>query len=189
MLTRRLIGQGMKTRTVTYSSRSWRVRWPVARYFGRGSFSRLGWPPRILAWLLSAGIAGLAGWQYAVLGPVAFEIVFLATVLADARRVRGLSHPVAVANGTQLETVRAEVRRRAALPRVASPGGWSVPAGVRPAWNWSPPPGLEPRLDRVPLWARLWYATPLVDRYAHAWLWHHGGWDVIPPESWAAPPA
>jgi hypothetical protein len=176
----------MRTRTVTYSPRSWRVRWPVARILGRGYFGRLRWPPRILAWLLSAGIAGLAGWQYAVLGPVAFEIAFLMTVLADSRRARAMPGPVAVEDATRLEALGAEVRRQAALPRVASPGGWSVPAGVRPAWNWSPPPGIEPRLDRVPLWARLWYGTPLVDRYAHAWLWYHGGWDVIPPESWVA---
>ena len=72
---------------------------------------------------------------------------------------------------------------QAALPRIPSPGGWSAPAGLRPAWNWTPPPGVEPRLDRAPWWARAWYGTPLADRYAYAWLWYHGGWDVVPPEA------
>ena len=44
-----------------------------------------------------------------------------------------------------------------------------------------PPDGLRPRLDRVSLWVRLWYRTPFVDRYAHAWMWAHGGWNVLPP--------
>ena len=35
-----------------------------------------------------------------------------------------------------------------------SPGSWVPPAGVRPAWNWTPPYGLTARLDRVPLWVR-----------------------------------
>lgn len=179
----------MRTRTLTYSPKSWWVRWPVARFFGRGYFGRLRWAVRIPAWLLSAGIASLAGWQYALLGPVVFEVVFLISVLADARRVRGLPGPVAVADGPLAEALRAEARRQAALPRVASPGGWGVPAGARPAWNWTPPSGIDPRLDRVPLWARLWYGTPFVDRYACAWLWYHGGWDVIPPESWSSPPS
>jgi hypothetical protein len=64
--------------------------------------------------------------------------------------------------------------------RVPSPGGWTVPPGVRPAWNWTPPPGITPRPDRVSLWVRLWYYTPLLDRYAYAWMWRHGGWDVVP---------
>ena len=67
----------MRTRTVTYSSRSWQVRFPVLRLFGRGYFCRLRWPVRILAWLITAGIASLAGWQYAIIGPVAFEVAFL----------------------------------------------------------------------------------------------------------------
>lgn len=41
--------------------------------------------------------------------------------------------------------------------------------------------GNRTRLDRAPMWARVWYGTPLVDRYAYAWLWYHSGWDVIPP--------
>lgn len=64
--------------------------------------------------------------------------------------------------------------------RVPSPGGWTVPPGVRPGWNWTPPPGITPRPDRAPPWVRLWYYTPLIDRYAYAWMWWHGAWDVVP---------
>ena len=34
---------------------------------------------------------------------------------------------------------------------------------------------------RMPWWVRLWCSVPLVDRYAYVWMWHHGGWDVLPP--------
>jgi hypothetical protein len=64
---------------------------------------------------------------------------------------------------------------------VPSPGGWAVPAGVRPAWNWAPPPGIVPRPDRAARWVRWWYWTPFADRYAYAWMWRHGAWDVVPP--------
>jgi hypothetical protein len=175
----------MRTQSVTWNSRSWRARWPLRWFYRHRYWSRLRWPVRTLAWLVTASLVSIAGWQYVVLGPVAFEAVFLASVLADERRVRGLPGPVALAeNSPRLAAIRAEIRRQAALPRVPSPGGWSPPAGVRPAWSWTPPPGLEPRLDRAPVWVRIWYGTPLADRYAHAWLWHHGGWDVVPPESW-----
>ena len=61
-----------------------------------------------------------------------------------------------------------------------SPGEWSPPPGVLPAWNWHPAEatGLSPRFDRVPWWALVWFHLPFVDRYAHAWMWRHGGWDV-----------
>ncbi len=166
------------------SSRSWRVRWPVLGHW-HDSFVRLRWPPRILGWLVAGGLTSLGGWQYIPLGPAAFEIAVTISFALDDRRVRGL--PGAVAHDPDdplLLALRAEARRLAALPRVPSPGGWMAPPGVRPAWNWIPPgSGITPRLDRVPWWARLWYNTPLVDRYAHAWLWYHGGWDVIPPGS------
>jgi hypothetical protein len=40
-------------------------------------------------------------------------------------------------------------------------------------------------------WVRVWYGLPLVDRYAHAWMWAHGGWEVppspgVPPEEQAS---
>jgi hypothetical protein len=31
-------------------------------------------------------------------------------------------------------------------------------------------------LRRMPRWVRIWYLLPFVDRYAYAWMWHHGGW-------------
>ncbi|SRR6266542_509150 len=65
--------------------------------------------------------------------------------------------------------------------RVSSPGGWAPPPGVRPGWNWVPPGGAVPRVDLMPRWVRLWYHTPFIDRFAHAWMWRHGGWEVLPP--------
>ena len=65
-----------------------------------------------------------------------------------------------------------------ALP---SPAGWTAPGGLRPGRNWSPPCGLLPRPERMPLWVRAWYHTPLLDRSAREWMWHHGGFDVLPP--------
>ena len=54
-----------------------------------------------------------------------------------------------------------------------------------PAWNWLPPEGASPRLDLVPLWVWAWYQLPFIDRYAHAWMWRHGAWEVRPPRwSW-----
>ena len=65
---------------------------------------------------------------------------------------------------------------------VPSPGAWQPPSGTRPAWDWIPPDhGLEPRLDRVPPWVRIWFRTPFIDRLAYAWMWAHGGWDILPP--------
>lgn len=86
------------------------------------------------------------------------------------------------------QALTAEAQRLAALPRAPSPGGWTAPAGVRPAWNWTPEPGIEPRLDRVPRWVWLWYHMPIVDRFAHCWMWYHGGWEVLPPGDWRAGP-
>ena len=31
---------------------------------------------------------------------------------------------------------------------------------------------------RMPMWARLWYMTPLVDRFAYEWMWWHGYWGI-----------
>jgi hypothetical protein len=62
-----------------------------------------------------------------------------------------------------------------------SPGRWVAPPGTKPAWNWAPEGhGLHPRLSEVPTWVRLWYWTPFLDRYAHVWMWHHGGWEITP---------
>jgi hypothetical protein len=67
------------------------------------------------------------------------------------------------------------------LGRVPSPGGWTVPPGVRPGWNWTPLEGIVPRPDRAPRWVRWWHATPFIDQYASAWMWRHGAADVFPP--------
>jgi hypothetical protein len=69
---------------------------------------------------------------------------------------------------------------------VFSPGGWTPPSGVLPAWSWVPPDGARPRPDVMPWWVGVWYELPLLDRYAHAWMWAHGGWEVRPPPG--APP-
>jgi hypothetical protein len=62
-----------------------------------------------------------------------------------------------------------------------SPGRWVAPPGTKPGWNWIPDGhGLHPRLSEVPTWVRLWYWTPFVDRWAHVWMWHHGGWSITP---------
>jgi hypothetical protein len=179
----------MRKSSVTWGPDSWQARWPVLRYW-HDAFVRLRWPPRILGWLVTGGLVGIAGWQYIPVGPVTFEAAFLISVAMDARRARGLPGPVAVdAEDPRAQARRAEARRQAALPRVPSPGGWDPPPGVRPAWNWTPPSGITVRLDRVPLWARLWYSTPLLHRYAQAWLWRRGGWDVVSPETWSTPPS
>ncbi|MBO0835589.1 MAG: hypothetical protein J2P28_08730 [Actinobacteria bacterium] len=172
------------TRTRSRRGR-WR-RWVFRWFYRHGYLRRLRWPVRVFAWLVTAGLASIAGWQYALVGPLAFEVAFMITLVRDDGRVRGLPAPKAV-DEADFAAAFAEARRQAALSRVPSPGGWEAPAGVRPAWNWTPPSGLEPRLDRVPIWARLWYGTPFIDRYAHAWMWHHGGWDVIPPDAWTDP--
>ncbi|MGB6455083.1 MAG: hypothetical protein WBH47_11440, partial [Streptosporangiaceae bacterium] len=80
---------------MTWSRRSWLVRVPVLRYWHE-SFTRLRWPPRILGWLVTGGLASLAGWRYIPVGPITFEIAYMISVAADARRTRGRPGPVAV---------------------------------------------------------------------------------------------
>lgn len=72
---------------------------------------------------------------------------------------------------------------------VASPGAWTPPAGTMPGWNWTPPEGVRPRPDRAPLWVRVWYRTPFVDRYASVWMWHHGFMETPQPQVVATTPA
>jgi hypothetical protein len=62
-----------------------------------------------------------------------------------------------------------------------SPAGWTAPRGCRPARDWSPPDGMRARLDRMPWWARFGYHAPWIDRRVREWMWHHGGYDVLPP--------
>ncbi len=71
---------------------------------------------------------------------------------------------------------------RPAFDYVLSPGEWAVPDGVRPGWNWLPHLlGAQPELRSMPRWVRVWYRTPLIDRYAHEWMWWHQGWSVLTP--------
>jgi hypothetical protein len=63
-----------------------------------------------------------------------------------------------------------------------SPAGWLAPPGSKPGWDWIPSPVAAVRLDRMPAWVRLLYRIPLADRFAHRWMWSHGGFDVFPPD-------
>ena len=78
--------------------------------------------------------------------------------------------------------------RARSFTTVPSPGEWSVPPGLRPGWAWLPEHGAMPNLAAMPRWARLWFRTPLVDRYAYEWMWWHGGWSVLVPDDSPAPP-
>ncbi len=64
---------------------------------------------------------------------------------------------------------------------VVSPGGWRVPPGRKPGWDWTPPGGATVRPDRMRRTVRLLYPTPFLDRYAYQRIWWRGGWDVDPP--------
>lgn len=70
---------------------------------------------------------------------------------------------------------------------IASPGDWIVPDGLRPGWQWLPEHGAHANLRALPRWVRIWYRTPFIDRYAHEWMWWHGGWSVLVPAD--EPPA
>jgi hypothetical protein len=40
----------------------------------------------------------------------------------------------------------------------------------------------------MPLWARIWYMTPLIDRFAYEWMWWRGYWSVVVDQDGPAPP-
>ncbi len=71
---------------------------------------------------------------------------------------------------------------------VPSPGHWVAPAAQRPGWDWLPENGALPNLRALPRWVRIWFRTPFIDRYAHAWMWWHGGWAVLVPGDTPPPP-
>jgi hypothetical protein len=52
---------------------------------------------------------------------------------------------------------------------------------MRPGWDWLPDHGALPNLRDMPLWVRIWYRTPFIDRYAYEWMWWRGGWSVLVP--------
>ncbi len=76
----------------------------------------------------------------------------------------------------------------ATFSSLASPGTWTVPAGRRPGWEWLPEHGAIPNLRTMPRWARVWFRTPFLDRYAYEWMWWHGGWAVLVPADPPPPP-
>jgi hypothetical protein len=175
----------MKRGSATYTSRRrYRLAFPRAISLPWATYecnAYLFWRIRILLWLplLAAGWFVLRGYGLLVGAAVA--------VLVEARtsyrkRDGPRAAPVAVRNDTRRTARAASPWETSATP---SPGGWQPPRHRLPAWDWAPPSGLRPRLDRVPQWVRVWYHTPFIDRYAHAWMWRHGGWDVLPP----SPPA
>lgn len=169
--------------------RTWYRRWRGGLYprgvialpWGRYErYAYLFWRIRIPLWLAGAG----AGWALAgpggLVGGLAMAIFAeglfsyrRATIPGPRPMVVGSTNPVVAA--ARAHAVRWE------LEAEPSPAGWRTPDDVLPAWSWAPPGGIQARLDRVPLWVRLWYATPLVDRYAHVWMWEHGGYDVLAP--------
>jgi hypothetical protein len=140
------------------------------------------WRIRIPLWLAGAG----AGWALA--GPAgSFAGLVVAYVAEGVFSYRTAVVPRQGPKPRPLTDAEIAVRRAQArrweTEAVPSPAGWQPPDGARPGWSWLPPDGLRDRLDRVPRWVRLWFKTPLVDRYAHAWMWEHGGWDVLPPSA------
>jgi len=149
-------------------------------------YAYLFWRIRIPLWLAGAG----GGW--AIGGPAGLAGGLVAAYLVEGMfsyRSAALKSSVPRAfrpTDAEVAESRAYARRWEA-EAVPSPAGWQPPDGVLPAWSWSPPGGLQPRLDRVPASVRLWYHTPVIDRYAHAWMWEHGGWDVLPPRPGAEP--
>lgn len=170
--------------------RTWYRRWRGGLYpwgvialpWGRYErYAYLFWRIRIPLWLAGAG----AGWALAgppgLLGGLA--IAYLAEGLLSYHRETIPRRSPTVVGPTEAEVAAARAAHalRWETEAVPSPGGWRPPDDVLPAWSWAPPDGITARLDRVPAWVRLWYGTPLVDRYAQAWMWEHGGYDVLPP--------
>lgn len=174
----------VKRRAATYTAqRRHHIGLPVAVSLPWGKYERhahLFWRIRALLWLpllvigwaLARGIGLLAGAAIAIL----IEAMF------SYRKPKGERSMPTPADGNAREEARSALQRWA-TEAVPSPGGWQPPSGCLPAWNWAPPDGMRPRLDRVPSWVQTWYKTPFVDRYARAWMWRHGGWDVLPPST------
>ncbi len=177
----------------TYSSqRRWHV---LSRRRGRGfypltvleppggryeRYAYLSWRIRIPLWLTMC----TAGWiGFGVAGLVAGAVAaYVIEGLLSYRKPSGSGPVVASPAEWAAAHARAQrLERRWESEAAPSPAGWRAPAGARPARQWLPPDGARVRLDRVPAWVRLWYKTPIVDRYACSWMWEHGGWDVLPP--------
>ena len=144
---------------------------------------------RLPLWLAGAA----AGWGTAGAASAASPAQVVAAIagvvaacLAEAafcyRRVQAGGDP-APPSAERIAEFRARAIRgqhRRETEAVPSPGGWAAPSGTLPAWDWLPPGGAVPRVERFPAWVRLWSRTPFAGRYAYVWMWHHGGWDVLP---------
>jgi hypothetical protein len=148
------------------------------------------WRWRLPLWLAGAaagwgiGRAAGAALPAQVAAAIAGVIVTCLAVAALCYRgvqVGGDSAPPSAGEIAAFRARAACRQHRWETEAVPSPGGWAAPSGTLPAWNWLPPGGAVPRVERFPPWVRLWSQAPLADRYAYAWMWHHGGWDVLPP--------
>jgi hypothetical protein len=178
----------MYRRTRRYR-RTWYWRWRGGLYprgvialpWGRYErYAYLYWRIRIPLWLAGAGAGCVLAGPGGLVGGLA--MAYIAEGLLSYRRatIPGRGPTVVSRTDADVAAARAQARRWE-TEAVPSPGGWRPPDNVLPAWSWVPPAGITARLDRVPAWVRFWYATPLLDRYAHAWMWEHGGYDVLPP--------
>ncbi len=147
------------------------------------------WGVRLALWLAGAatGWCAAGAASASLPGQLAAAVAgVVAACLAEAafcyRKVRAggdrAAAPAEKNAAIRALAIRGQRRQSDAVP---SPGGWPAPPGTLPAWDWLPPGGAAPRPTRCPAWVRLWYRTPFADRYAHAWMWRHGGWDVLPP--------
>jgi hypothetical protein len=143
-------------------------------------YAHLFWRIRIPIWIVMCALGwallGIAG-----LAPGALAAYLLEGLLSYRKPTGTRPSPV---SADQRAAARAEaelMESRWQTEAVPSPAGWQPPPRVRPAWQWTPPAGVRERLDRVPVLVRLWYKTPIVDRFAYSWMWEHGGWDVLPP--------
>ena len=175
--------------------RTWYGRWRRGLYprativLPWGNYERsayLFWRIRIPLWLAAAGV----GWALAGPGGLACGLVmaYLTEGAFSYRRATDATRVPVPGSSTDAEISAARARAsRWEAEALPSPGGWHPPQGVLPAWSWTPPCGISPRRGRVPAWVRLWCRAPLLDRYAHAWMWEHRGWDVLPPRPGAEP--
>jgi hypothetical protein len=59
-----------------------------------------------------------------------------------------------------------------------SPVGKNPISPVVPAENCRPQEGARLRFDLVPLWVLACYRLPFIDRYACAWLYQYGPWEI-----------
>ncbi len=103
-----------------------------------------------------------------------------------SRRFWQLPEPTPRVDMPPAEQFRADEVHRAGC--VFSPGGWTVPRGSKPGWDWLPEGGAGERQDRAPGWVLWWLNLPFLDRWAHVWMWNHACFEVRPPDDAPPPP-